>query len=524
MEGISMKKMKILTSILIVVFLLSIIPAQGMFAAVINSNEINWYIVDHTNWSNDPAASDYIINSQVSATAQKLITYWNEPERNPDGLLNDDGLGLILDRHIQISTDGTQLTFTGYGEPAFHDFLFSPNSISEEKIFKFSVDEKAATYHSLQAYGFVFNASYDLSDLNNRKMSGYYIGITQTKINLYLMNTVDVSLLNKSGAGFALPTTLSDNAGGFTLVQSVAKSNFAVTPIGDPVTSLMRYFTIVATPTSVVVSQFTDSKFSTLVNSMPIINQTGLTDIGAYGFGPYVAYNSHGCSDVTRVVITDLTFSSPTLVSINAPATARKVELETQKVEPVQAWQLDDVMSLIAIPEQWMDDTSRVVVRIAPTPLPLGSSPNLVTAAGELKSVDQTLVQAFQVDLYKQIIKTSGTTEVKIDPADIKGNLTVRIPLDATLAKYANIKVVVITADGKTADIPTTRVTVDGKEYLQFANNQFNANYGLVVFGAQMPAIPKTGEHDAWPLGIGMILAGAALWLFLRKIRLNAAA
>ncbi len=346
-----MKKIKKMISLVIVAFILSLIPVQNMLAATVNLSGINWSVVDHTNWSNVVGDNDYNIGSPVSASAGQLVTYYNDVERGPAGFLNPDGYGMILERHVLISPDGNQLTFTGYGSPAFHDFLFVPNTVADEKVFKFSVNETAASYHSLQAYGFVFNASYETSDLNSRKLSGYYVGITNSFINLYQLTQVDVSGLNglDTSKHIYLPTSVGASEGGFELVAQADKSLFQTTTLDS---AEMRYFTIVTTKDSVVISQFTDVTFATLVNGKPILNQSNLTDSGTYGFGPYVAYDSHNCSDITRIVITDLSFSSPSLASNSEPVTPEKIELEPADTEPETTRQINDDRIMIAVPEQ----------------------------------------------------------------------------------------------------------------------------------------------------------------------------
>lgn len=76
-------------------------------------------------------------------------------------------------QHIQVSSDGANMTFYGYTSPPYNDFMLFNNDVAGEKTFKFTLDGSQIYYHSMLGGGFLFNATAD-SD----KLSGYLVLFT----------------------------------------------------------------------------------------------------------------------------------------------------------------------------------------------------------------------------------------------------------------------------------------------------------------------------------------------------------
>ena len=108
---------------------------QTVDSTTYNAAAINWYAFDHTNTS-------YAANTPTS-----LISYFN------------DFPVLNRDRHITFANGGSTIDFYGYGSPAYHDFLFNPDSDTDNKIFTFTMNESAVSYHTLQYGGFLLMRS-----------------------------------------------------------------------------------------------------------------------------------------------------------------------------------------------------------------------------------------------------------------------------------------------------------------------------------------------------------------------------
>lgn len=91
-----------------------------------------------------------------------------------------------------------------------------------------------------------------------------------------------------------------------------------------------------------------------------------------------------------------------------------------------------------------------------------------------------TLLKDYNIRLMMKVLYRNGTSETfEVDNADIKRNIPVLIPVDE-FAAYTDLGIVYIDTEGKTAILPVTPVSIDGKDYLQFENNHFS-QYGVVT-------------------------------------------
>jgi len=473
-----MKRRKIPFLILALIFMVSVFPVTNVAAAEIKASQIDWYIVDHTNFSAtvDPSSRNYDASSPESYTAKKLIAFFDDPE---DDYYSVDE-GLFQHRHIRISDDGTSITFSGYGTNGFHDFLFNPNSTAEEKTFKFAIDEEAASYHTLQYAGFLFNTKYDAGS-NPRTLTGYFVGVGYSTIDLFKLENVNVNKLNDP-ALFSHVTldymSVGGSDQGFTKLASVDKSLFPTTSVGE---SDMRYLKIVATPSNLKVYQYADADHTTPSGATDVVMDEDIDDISdSYGFGPYAAYNSHWCSEVTWIDFLDLTFYSPTLVASDEVEDVKEPlgrhEVVTLQTNPLDTSgvKTENINYCLATPEIWSPSVKNITVWLETEVFDLKTAQAFAKLAP-----GQMLLKDYNIRLMMKIVWNDGTVEVReVDNADIKKNIPVLIPIDE-FAGQGELGIVYIDTDGNTAILPVTPVTLDGKNYLRFENNHFS-QYGVI--------------------------------------------
>lgn len=168
--------------------------------------------------------------------------------------------------HIQIQND--VIDFYGYWQNSYKDFLYKDYKNSGKKTFEFIIDEKNASYHTLDGAGFIFN-----SKKEDGKLSGYILLFTQNTVNLYRLDDVDINEFettsNKIVADYG------------ELITSVTKTN-----------STIHKLKVITTPTNVNVQE--DGK--ELMN----VNLDYSKHVGN-SFGLISSYTQHACSILSKI-------------------------------------------------------------------------------------------------------------------------------------------------------------------------------------------------------------------------------
>lgn len=168
--------------------------------------------------------------------------------------------------HIKISDNN--ITFYGYGQDSYKDFLYKEFSYTGKKTFRIKVDEKAASYHTLEGAGFLIN-----SKIKDDKISGYVLLYTQRTIDIYRINNVNLEQF-KTTKNMKL-----SNYG--QLVKSMAKN-----------TSGIHNVIVETTPTYIKV---TDNNQSMKVD-LDSTKHTGDS------FGLISSYLQHDCSILSTII------------------------------------------------------------------------------------------------------------------------------------------------------------------------------------------------------------------------------
>ncbi|WP_435923476.1 S-layer homology domain-containing protein [Paenibacillus sp. DYY-L-2] len=170
--------------------------------------------------------------------------------------------------HVQVSNGGKTLTFYGYTQPGYKDFMLTEGSPSGKKIITFDMDESKVDYHSMDGGGFLFNTAIDQDD----KLSGYAILYVQGYVNVYKIGGMDVNALHNESMN-----PLGSMAG-VTLVGSYPKGS-----------STQHSIKIVAT----------DAELNMWDNGEHIIQDLRLPDAYGNEFGPIVSHVGHGCQIIS---------------------------------------------------------------------------------------------------------------------------------------------------------------------------------------------------------------------------------
>lgn len=204
--------------------------------------------------------------------------------------------------------DGTpRMTFVGYGDMPYIDFLFYNPESDGEKVVDFDVDASNVNVHTLAGNGFLINTG-----IKDNRLSGYLVyysyktnsnDTNPTQIGVYKLDNIDSSVLldrfhGTPYNGVESVTIFANNQcydiGSRTgipgkLGTAVATYTIPATEWDDKMSIQIR-----ATPSKLEVRQQAMSAATTIDEIDPVL-ECALDDTGYSGFGPLVAYTQHDC-------------------------------------------------------------------------------------------------------------------------------------------------------------------------------------------------------------------------------------
>ncbi len=195
-------------------------------------------------------------------------------------------------QHIASSKDAAgkaKMIFAGYGTQALVDYMIYPAPSDARRTFSFDIDAKGVGNHTLEGTGFFIN-----SGIVNGKLNGYllfYQFTSQTAGNIYILkiNNIDASAINTASITALYGSAVSKTT--FSLDATTKKSRIDVDLQSNKLTVQQRNYK----------SDGTFSELQTLFGGSVSIPNSGYN-----GFGPMIAYKSHGCSELTSFVYSDL--------------------------------------------------------------------------------------------------------------------------------------------------------------------------------------------------------------------------
>ncbi|MDE7135739.1 MAG: hypothetical protein K2N91_03830, partial [Muribaculaceae bacterium] len=297
----------------------SVIPKM---AQVDTSDLRDWYVYDHY----DTASQCWGSESETDAygkTVPKLwqSTYGDNPKRKyypcTEKWYNDhsgaavytiadwlnkeeykntyDGYNLAQFKE-HIYSRGTDMTFAGYGNPAYVDFMFYDPQSNGEKVVDFDIDSSQVIPHALSGMGFLVNAGVDNGLLYGYLVYYHYNGTSYAPggnpTNLYICKLNGVNVEKFHGGTWDLKTIFR-NLDESTLSEAgiqIEKSESIPSDWGSQMSIRIK-----VSPTKIDIWQQTKGATADIGETESV--SLGVEDSGYSGFGPLVAYTSynHNC-------------------------------------------------------------------------------------------------------------------------------------------------------------------------------------------------------------------------------------
>ncbi|MEE3416701.1 MAG: hypothetical protein VZR53_15185, partial [Prevotella sp.] len=247
----------------------------------------------------DTYATDTSASTDTTNPTKATIAYWLEKNSTKD----DPRLGR-LNEHILSDADAmgnASMTFVGYAQSPYVDFLYYPADATGTKNVDFTVDSAKLNTHTLYYAGFLFNTAVD----ENGKLHGYalilqYTSTTQGNAYIKYLDGVDAnSLHNTTGYSYTIPGTD---------VSGIPSKTFNVATVCD--------ISMTITNNHVKVTTKNTSGEDT---AEKVLFDDALPDDTNYGgFGPIVGYTPHSCSQATIYKFSNLKMGIKTSSSIFA--------------------------------------------------------------------------------------------------------------------------------------------------------------------------------------------------------------
>ena len=247
-------------------------------------------------------------------------------------ITSDGALDAIYnrDKHIYTSidvNDNASMTFLGYSQPAYKDFLIYPTTMSNKKTVTFDIDASNVKTHTLEGAGFLINSGIDSSGYIHGYILFYQFN-TQTTGNVHLLkikNGVTAEELhNSSSDRFADYTSYEYNSETDTYEEVTVHSPFVDIVDSQAFTfnsdSLKKKISLSVTPETINCFEKDYASNGTLGDANELFTAAvaydseleayPLTSTGGYnGFGPIASYLSHSCEQLSAFTFSNLKMS-----------------------------------------------------------------------------------------------------------------------------------------------------------------------------------------------------------------------
>ncbi|MGN0319659.1 MAG: hypothetical protein ACI4D1_01990, partial [Lachnospira sp.] len=317
-----------------------------MSATSVNTSgqsSFSWMQFDHSNSSSIYNNNTYIENTNSAAT-QATNAYNSK------------------NYHIVSESNGTKLTFYGYGSSGYSDFMLLENDQQTNKKFQFAIKEYYAA-DALYGTGFFFNcnmnkgsystnaAAYNSSAL---KMSGYlavieYNGSSATGFSVYQFENLNLKSFHNTSTS-NVSTALTSYSTSVTKIGSASISSshdlrkFVIDVSPKKVKIYYAGFDDETHAVTNITSESQAQSFNTSSNGYKAFSsmkfsksETDATDTkyiggnssylllqidlpstyGGSDFGPMTKYGGHGCSSLTKVEMSELSMSMDVVKSLS---------------------------------------------------------------------------------------------------------------------------------------------------------------------------------------------------------------
>ena len=287
---------------------------------------ISWQVYSHTgNWGEDPYPT-------IATDGNGQPVTDNDPSGNR-----------ALNKHIVIKNNGARVTFYGYGQPGYSDYIYLPSSSTDEKDISFNFDLSHVSYHTLYGAGFLF----DIKDNGDGTVNGYAVlfqsGVQsdertedpdQRNITLYMLSSVDLNDLNNSANSIASVTGVTAIRGGSLIVKGFSSASF---PMGGGfLKDNVHYIKLAITQTSIVMSNSLDGTDGSYTKVMDYALPTAT---GASGIGLISTYYAHSCNILSYLTFNDMMIPGSTwpLVDLSADPITKDGQIDLTYTKPTDA-------------------------------------------------------------------------------------------------------------------------------------------------------------------------------------------
>ncbi|MDD6333034.1 MAG: hypothetical protein PUB04_01055 [Clostridia bacterium] len=261
--------------------------------------------------------------------------------------------------HIVSESNGTKLTFYGYGSGGYSDFMLLENDQQTNKKFQFAIKEYFAA-DALYGTGFFFNCNMNYNGYSTKEaaynaqkllMSGYLAvleydanssGATTTGLYIYKFTNLNLYKFHTQSNG-SVTTGLTAAGATVSLLTSVGtgtikKSDDLRKIIIDVSPKKLKIYyagfddtshngTVVTTQVAADKQVFSTSNagyksfaaltFDKLAKYTPIVDISLPDNFGGSDFGPMTKYGSHNCSKMTKVEMSELSMSMDVVKSLS---------------------------------------------------------------------------------------------------------------------------------------------------------------------------------------------------------------
>ena len=236
-------------------------------------------------------------------TYDHVTDNWSYTDYNGAALSPPAGATGPYYNHIYIYNGGAQMTFYGYRDYPFIDFMFMPNDSDTEKVFTFTMDDDNVNNHSMFGGGFLFNTS-----ISN--IAGYELNSTYANHSSIVS---DAALISQYINGYLI-MMFKTSTGSYPILYKI--NNLSLADFHDSMNS--NDFMNPSSPGTgiTVVQQYTSNTLQgshdirveidgstihmtdTVGATTKEFTYSSLLDTGSFGFGPAAIYKTsgHSCS------------------------------------------------------------------------------------------------------------------------------------------------------------------------------------------------------------------------------------
>ncbi len=238
----------------------------------------------------------------------------------------------------------------------------------------------------------------------------------------------------------------------------------------------------------------------------------------------HIYYTTDGTNPATAAGGSTLEYTGPIAVSagITIKAVATKAgspnsaigsaSYSILEIEPEDGDVSSDGIGTAVQPPPDADGSGRVVIELVAEPVSdSGSRTNIAVAEQSLSSAGQQIAASYDVSLWETIYDALNavTRQGNVPNSRITGDITVRLPLPAGYTDATGLTVVYIDDLGVVTPLPTTVVTINGVQYLEFTTNHFSV-YAIVeaVSNATTSSGPDYNYRELTDEGTGLTVSG----------------